>query len=122
MNIRAGPPSWHREQALGDPRYFFWSRNGVERHFGCVHARRDGVYADRDAFESDLSREHFCKMGRSCFGAVICELARVNKGHLRRYPRRYAHMSLRNLQDPTYTGNVDNARCVTFDIPTTLVE
>ncbi len=31
-------------------------------------------------------------------------------------------MSLRNLQNPTYTGNVYNTRRVAFDISTALVE
>lgn len=31
-------------------------------------------------------------------------------------------MSLGNLQNPTYTSNVDNTGCVTFDISTALVK
>jgi len=31
-------------------------------------------------------------------------------------------MSLGNLQNPTYTSNVDNTRCVAFDISAALVQ
>jgi hypothetical protein len=62
-------------------------------------------------------------MGRGRFRTVICKLLfspRVNTCQLHCVD--YTHMSLRDFQDTAYTGNVDNTRCVTFDIPTTLVK
>lgn len=81
VNIRARPPRWHGKQALGNFCHLFWSRDYIGRHFGCVHARGDGVYADWDIFESYLSREQFGEMGRGCFRAIICKLfLKVNTG------------------------------------------
>jgi hypothetical protein len=39
-----------------------------------------------------------------------------------KYVDRCTHMPLRNLQNPTYTSNVDNTRRIAFDISTALVE
>jgi hypothetical protein len=73
-NIRARPPGWHRKQALGDSCHLFCPRNRFKRHFGCEYAWSDRVHADGDSLESYLSREHPCKVTRSGFRAVICEL------------------------------------------------
>jgi hypothetical protein len=46
----------------------------------------------------------------------------ANIGQWRLYVYRCTHMSLSNLQNSTYASNVDNTRCVTFDILAALVE
>ena len=73
-NIRARSPGWHRKQALGDSCHLIWPRNRFKRHFGCKYAWSDRVYADGNSLESYFSREHPCKVGRSGFRAVVCEL------------------------------------------------
>ena len=47
---------------------------------------------------------------------------RVNIGQWLLSVDRSTHMSLGNLQNPTYTSNIDNTRCVAFDISAALVE
>ena len=48
--------------------------------------------------------------------------SKVSNRRSMRYTEGYAHVSLRDLQNSTYAGDVDDAGRVSFDISTALVE